>query len=94
MKLLGSNENKITKDKSGESKPLAKNVLIPLGLTAAAPASDVGTHKKVLGSETTALIISNDEMKNIMKVVKSLEDFGLLLKGVIETIQNEAKNKK
>ena len=53
--------------------------------------------KKILGSSNTTLIISNDEMEDIIKVVKSLEDFGLLLKGVSETwckIQNEAKERK
>ena len=68
-------------------KPLAKSVLIPLGLTAAASAADAGIHKKILGSGTTTLIISNDEMEDIIKIVKSLEDSGLLLKGVSETIQ-------
>ena len=75
-------------------KPLAKSVLIPLGLTAAASAADAGIHKKILGSGTTTLIISNDEMKDIIRIVKSLEDSGLLLKGVSETIQNEAKEQK
>ena len=42
----------------------------------------------------TTLIISNDEMKDIMKIVKSLEDSGLLLKGVTETVQNEVKEQK
>ena len=42
----------------------------------------------------TTLIISNDEMEDIIKIVKSLEDSGLLLKGVSETIQNEAKEQK
>ena len=50
--------------------------------------------KKILGSETTTLIISNDEMVDIMKIVKSLEDSGLLWKGVSETIQNEVKKQK
>ena len=45
-------------------------------------------------SHTTTLIISNDEMEDIMKIVKSLEDSSLLLKGVSETIQNEAKEEK
>ena len=57
-------------------KPLAKSVLVPLGLTAA------------------AFIISNDEMDDILKIVKSLEDSGVLLKGVSETIQNEAKEQR
>ena len=72
-------------------KPLAKSVLIPLGLTAAASATDAGIHKKILGSGRTMLIISNDEMKDIIRIVKSLQDSGLLLKGVSETIQTEAK---
>ena len=78
-------------------KPLAKNVLIPLGLTAAASAADAGIHKKILGSghhSSTTLIISNDEMKDIIKIVKSLEDSGLLFKGVSETIQNEPKEQR
>ena len=74
-------------------KPLAKSVLIPLGLTAAADAADAGIHRKILGSDhnnNTILIISNDEMDDIFEIVKSLEDSGLLLKGVSETIQHEA----
>ena len=43
---------------------------------------------------TTTLIISNDEMEDTIKIVKSLEDFGLLLKGVTETVQNEVKQQK
>ena len=83
-------------------KPLAKSVLISLGLTAAASAADAGIHKKILGSghpldlapHNTILIISNDEMDDILKIVKSLEDSGLLLKGVSETIQHEAKEQR
>ena len=59
-------------------KPLAKSVLIPLGLTAAASAADAGIHKKIVGSgNTTTLIISNNEMEDIIKIVKSLQDSGL-----------------
>ena len=50
--------------------------------------------KKILGSDTTTLIISNDEMEDIIKIVKRLEDSGLLLKGASETIQNEAKEQR
>ena len=76
-------------------KPLAKSVLIPLGLTAAASAADAGIHKKILGSgNMTTLIISNDEIHDIIKIVKSLEDSGLLLKRVAETVQNEVKEQK
>ena len=87
-------------------KPLAKSVLVPLGLTAAASAADAGIHKKVLGSgerpldlalphnNNATLIISNDEMDDILIIVKSLEDSGVLLKGVTETNQNEAKEQR
>ena len=77
--------------------PLAKSILIPLGLTAAASAADAGIHKKILGSghnNTTTLIISNNEMEGIIKIDQALEDSGLLLKGVTETVQNEVKEKK
>ena len=75
-------------------KPLAKSVLIPLGLTAAASAADAGIHKKILGSGTITLVIPNDEMKDIIKIVKLIEDFRVLPEGVSETIQNEAKEQK
>ena len=78
-------------------KPSAKSVLIPLRLTAAVSAADAGIHKKILGSghnnNTKTLIISNNEMKGIIKIVKSLKDSGLLLKGITEIIQNRAKKK-
>ena len=85
-------------------KPLDKSVSIALGLTAAAPAADAGIRKKILGSghnrpsssaprnnTTATLIISNNEIESIIKIVKSLEDSDLLLKGVTETVQNEVK---
>ena len=60
---------------------LAKSVLIPLGLTAAASAEDGVIHKKILGSgHNTTLIILNDKMKDISEIGKSLEDCGLLFK--------------
>ena len=74
-------------------KPLAKSVLIPSRLSAAASAADAVIHK-ILGSGTTALVISNDEMEDIIKIVKSLKDSGFLLKGVSETVQKEAKEQK
>ena len=77
-------------------KPVAKSVLIPLGLTPAASAVDTVTHKKILGlgTNTTTPIISDIEREEIIKIVKSLEDPDLLLKGVTETIQNEVKKTK
>ena len=67
-------------------KPLTKSVLIPLGLTAAASAADAGIHKKILGSGNTTLIISNEEMNDIIKIVQALENSNIFLK--------EQKNKK
>ena len=72
-------------------KPLAKSVLIPLGLTAAASATDAAIHKKMFVSGTTTLIILNEEMNDIMKIVKQFEESGLLIKDISETIKNEAK---
>ena len=69
--------------------PLAKSVLIPLGLTASASAADAGIHKKILGSgNNTTLITSNKDMDD---PIKSLEDSGLLLTGITESVQNEIK---
>ena len=73
-------------------KPLAISVLIPLELTAAA--ADAGIHKKILGSGTTTLIISNEKMNNIMKIIQALEDSNILLKEVTKTVQNEVKEQK
>ena len=80
-------------------KLLAKSVLIPLRLTAAASAADAGIDRKILGPGqnrplSTTLIISNNEIEDIIKIVKSLEDSSLFLKGVTETVQNEVKKEK
>ena len=75
-------------------KPLAKSLLIPLGLRAAASATDAAIHKKMFRSGFTPLIISNEEMNDIMRIVKSLEESGLKIKGISETIKNEAKKQK
>ena len=72
-------------------KPLAKSVLIPLGLTAAAATTHAGIHEIMFGSGNTTLINYNEEMHDIMKIVKSLEESGLLTKGVSEAIKNEPK---
>ena len=78
---------------------LSRNIKI-----AAGSAANAGIHKKILGSGkhpsdsvshiNTILIISNDQMKDIIKIVKYLKDSSLLLKGVSETIQNESKGQK
>ena len=76
-------------------KPLAKSVLIPLPLTAATSATDAATHRKLLGSDMTMLLlISNEEMDDNMKIVKSLEESGLSIKGVSETIKIQAREQK
>ena len=72
-----------------ELKELAKSILIPLGLTAAASTADAPIHMKMFG--TTTLIILNEEMNNIMKIVKSLEESRSLIKDFSQTIKNEAK---
>ena len=61
---------------------------------AATSATDAAIHKKLFGSGFTTLIISNEEMEDIMRIAEPLEDFGLLIKDVSETIKNKAKNKK
>ena len=68
--------------------PLAKNILAPLGLSASMSAIDGSIKKMMLGSGATTLIISNDEMDDILKIVKSLENC------VSETFQNEAKEQR
>ena len=83
-------------------KPLAKSVLIPLELTAATSAADAAIHSKMFGSgrpsdlalRMTTLIISNGEMNDIMKIFKSVEESGLLIKGVSETVKDEAKKQR
>ena len=75
-------------------KPQAKSILIPSGLTAAASATDAAIYKKMFESDITTLIISNEEMNYTMKIVKSVEESGVLIKVVSETIKNEAKVQK
>ena len=70
--------------------PLAKNILAPLGITAAA----LAIQKKIHGSGTAILIISNEEMNDIMKIDQALEDSNILLKGITKTIKNETEEQK
>ena len=72
-------------------KILVKSVLKPLALTVVASAIDAAIQKKMFGSGIAILIISNERMNNIMKIVKSLEESGLLRKWVSETIKNKGK---
>ena len=72
--------------------PLAKNILAPLGITATSSPIDAGIKKKKKkGRGTTTLIISNEEMNDIIKNFQDLEAFNISLKGVTKTIKNETK---
>ena len=70
-------------------KSLAKSVLIPIRLMVAESATDTAINKEMFESGFTTLIISNEEMNDIMKIVKSIEESGLLLKGVYETVTKQ-----
>ena len=74
--------------------PLAKNILAPLGITAAGAAIDAGIQEKMHGSGTTTLTTSNKKMNDIMKTAQDLEDSNILFKGVTKTIINETKKKR
>ena len=74
--------------------PLAKSALLPCELLAAMSAADAAIQKKIYESLTTALIISNEEMEDIMKIGKLLEELGLPLKGISEIIKYEEKEQK
>ena len=77
--------------------PLLKSVIkLPglLDLTAASSAIDAGVQKKIYGSGSKTLVISNDDIQDILKIVKSLEDSELLLKGVTKTIHNDISEQK
>ena len=74
--------------------PLAENILAPLGITAASSAIDRTNEKKIYGSGTTTLIISNEEVNDIMKIVQALEDSNIFLKGITKTTKNETKGQK
>ena len=77
---------------------LAKNVLTPLGSTAAMSAIDGSIQKKIHGSGATKgagvkLIIEQEDLNDVIKIIKALENSGILLKGVSKPIKNETKNK-
>ena len=82
--------------------PLAKSLLVPLRLTAAAAVTDSAIFKKMfrfdrpsdLASRNRTLKVLNKEINDIIKIAESFEESGLLIKGVSETIENEAKGQK
>ena len=92
--LLGSLLSKLACPLMKVAVPLAKNVLAPLGITAAASTIDAEVQNKIHGSGKTTLIISNEEINDIMKIVQALEDSNILLKGVTKTIEKETKEQK
>ena len=92
--ILGSLLNKIAGPLMKVAIPLAKNILAPLGIRAAASANYAGIQKKMHGSGTRTLTILNEEINDIIKIVQALEDSNMLLKGVTKTIENETKKQK
>ena len=85
--FLGSLLSKLAGSLMKVATLLAKNISALLGITTAAS----GIQKKIHGSGTTTLIISNEEMNDIMKIVRALEDSNILLKGVTRAIRNQTK---
>ena len=74
--------------------PLAKNVLAPLGITTVSSAIDAGIRKKIHGSGTTTLIISNEEMNDIMKIIQALQESNIFCKESLKQLKIKQKNKK
>ena len=91
--FLGSLLSKIASPLMKVAVPLPKNILAPLGITAAS-AIDAGIQKKIHGSGKATLILSNEEMNDIMNIVQALETSNILLKGITKTIKNEQNSKK
>ena len=90
----GSLLNKLAVPLMKVAVPLSKNILAPLGITAAASVIDAGIQKKIHGAGTTTLIISNEKINVIMKILQALEDSNILLKGVTKSVKNETKEQK
>ena len=88
-RILGLLLGKIKDPLIKVAAPLAQIILAPLGITASASAIDSGIQKKLCGSETTTVLISNEEMNGIIKIVPALKDSNTLLKGIIKRIEKE-----
>ena len=91
--FLGSLLSKLAGPLMKVAGPLAKNILAPLGITAAS-VIDAGVHKKIHGSGITTLIVSNEEINNIIKIVQTLEDPNISLKGSLKQLKTKQKNKR
>ena len=74
-------------------KTLVKSVLIPITLTTEASANDAATYQKKVGSGAATLIVLNEEINDIIKIVKSIEESGLLMKGASKTIKMNKRTK-
>ena len=92
--FLGSLLSKLAVPLIRVTVPLAKHILAPLEITATASAIDAEIQKKIHGSGTTTLIISNNEMNDIIKIIQAPEDSNILMKRAIKTIKNEVKEQK
>ena len=88
--VLGKLLSKLAGPLMKVAMPSAKNVLAPLGLTAAMSAIDGSIQKKIYGSGVK-LIIEEEDMNDIMKIIEALENSGILLKGVSKTTKNETR---
>ena len=91
--FLGNLLSKLSGPLMKVALPLAKNVLALLGLTAAMSAIDGSIQKKTYGSGVK-LIIEQEDMNDIMKIIEALENSGILLKGVSKTIENETEEQR
>ena len=91
--FLGKLLSKLSGSLMKVAMPLAKNILAPLGLTAAMSAIDGSMQKKIRGNGVK-LIIEQEDMNDIVKIIEALENSGILLKGVTKTIENETKEQR
>ena len=91
--FLGKLAGKLAGPLMKVAMPLAKNVLAPLGLTAAMSDTDGSIQKKIHGSGVK-LIIEQEDMNDIIKIIEALENSGILLKGVTKAIENETKEQR
>ena len=87
---LGSILGKLLRNLIKVARPILKNVALPLGLSIAMSGIDGAIQKKIHGSGTT-VIFSNEEINDMIKIVKGLEDSDILLEGVTETLKNDIK---
>ena len=92
--FLGKLLSKLAGPLMKPAMPLAKKVLVPLGLTAAISAIDGSIQKKIHGSGAKLIIEQEDDMNDIIKIIEALENSGILLKGVTKTIENETKEQR